>query len=207
MEIAYTRYIQAAYIAKKSEEAKEKGMKAISDQLFTLFNATEKLRQESLKIEEETLYWDLMGVVGNSLKLIKEKIRPALSVMETVGHSQACLSLGLEGEQHYLPLKGVTLGDREEASQEMEKVSQLLMKFEEDFRVRKEEVEAREPNLRRLREAYSKLASDYGACLSLLTESDRKCGVMEGLATHEVSLLCSLKQLKLAEEEANKGES
>ena len=58
----------------KSREAKEKGVKQINDQLFTLFNATEKLRQESLKIEQETLYWDLMGVVGNSLQLIKVAI-------------------------------------------------------------------------------------------------------------------------------------
>jgi len=199
MEHAYTRYIQAVYIEKKSREAKDAGVKQLNDQLFTLFNATEKLRQESLKIEQETLYWDLMGVVGNSLQLIKEKIRPALDVMGMVDCALKRTALGLESSEDFLPVKGIALGDREEAAREMEKVRELLGKFNEDFKARQGEVEAWNPELTRLREAYCKIASDYSRCLSLLSECEAKVELIDGLATHEVSLLCSLKQLKEAE--------
>lgn len=206
LEDSYIRAIQAQYINKKALEMKEAGMKQMNDQLFTLFNATEKLRVESMKVEEEKMYWDLLTLVGRSLRLVEGRLRPALELMASLSHQLERLGLGLEACEHHLPVKGVTLGDTQVARLQMEQVSSLLEKFNTDFAGRKGEIEERDLNLNRLRVSFEKMARDYGRCLSLLREVDTSVSSLESISKHEVSLLCSFKQLERAEQRVREEE-
>merc|ERR1719466_310676 len=58
MDAAYTRYLQAKFIEMKSRQAREKAEKDSANQLFRAFSATENLRQEMLRKQEESLMWN-----------------------------------------------------------------------------------------------------------------------------------------------------
>jgi len=204
IEIAYIRYIQAEYIAKKTREAKETGNKEIQDQLYTVWNATEKLRQETAKIELERNYWDTLALVGRSLKLVKEKISPALELMLSVDGNLKRVGEGLDLVQHHLEVKGVTLTDQESAEEELEALCSLIKEFNRDFEARRIELGSRASDMKKLADAYEKVASDYKARLNLLRDCMKKAEQCNKLTIQETSLLMSFHDLREAEEKAAK---
>ena len=74
------RYLQAKFIELKSHQAKEKAKKDCENQLFHAFSATEKLRQEMMRKQEEDLMWSNIALMRKSLELVEIKLSPALLV-------------------------------------------------------------------------------------------------------------------------------
>ena len=74
------RYLQAKFIEIKSRQAKEKAKKDCENQLFHAFSATEKLRQEMMRQQEENLMWSNIALMRKSLELVETKLSPALMV-------------------------------------------------------------------------------------------------------------------------------
>merc|ERR1719186_2286524 len=84
MSVAYTRYLQAKFIEMKSRQAREKAEKDCENQLFHAFSATEKLRQEMMRKQEENLMWSNIALMRKSLELVETKLAPVLMVLGSV---------------------------------------------------------------------------------------------------------------------------
>ena len=81
--LLFFRYIQAHFIELKSSQALEKAERECASQLYEAFSATEKLRQEVMRLEDEDLLQSNIAVVKETLNLIDLKIKPILKVRST----------------------------------------------------------------------------------------------------------------------------
>jgi len=200
LEIAYTRYIQACFIAMRSREAKDKVKKEIDNQIFTAFSATEKLRQEVAKVKEEKELWDCLAKVGKSLKLVKEKLSPALDLMAATNDKLGRVVEGLDKVQHHLIVQGINLPDQQTAATELDTLSKMFVNFNQQFESVKEELGRRSPQVECLAAEYEQVASHYSYCLTLVKRARVLMNQVDSLATQEASLAISLDMLKKEEE-------
>jgi len=205
LEVAYTRYIQACFIAMKSREAKEEVKKEVDNQIFTAFSATEKLRKEAAAMKEEKKCWECLAKVGRVLKLVKEKLAPALELMAGADGKLARMVEGLDKVQHHLIVQGITLPDQEVAAKELESMSTLFAQFYEEFEPLEGELRKRAPQIKCLAAEYEQVASQYSYCLELVKRARRLLRQVDSLKTQEASLAISFDQLRKEERKMNAG--
>ena len=74
------RYLQAKFIEMRSRQAKERVEKECRNQLFHAFSATESLRQELMRKQEEEQMWSNIAMMKKSLEVVEMKLSPALNV-------------------------------------------------------------------------------------------------------------------------------
>merc|ERR1719369_547220 len=197
MNIAYTRYLQAKFIEMRSRQAKEKAERDCEKQLFHVFSATENLRQEMMRKQEEKLMWSNIAMMKKSLEIIETKLSPALMVLESVNEKLSLVGTGLDKVKHNLMVQGVNLEDQETAARELESLSEMFKKFNEDVLVHKNVIEAEGIDVARMAEEYSSLAQKYSRTVQLIEECKSLLEQADQLTNQEASLAISLSQLEL----------
>jgi len=194
---AYTRYIQAKFIELKSSQALEKAERECASQLYEAFSATEKLRQEVMRLEDEDLLQSNIAVVKDTLNLIDLKIKPILKEYESFNIQLASTAAGLESVKHYLTVKGINLPDQEASAREMEKLAGLFRKFNADVVGARAQI-AGSLDIQRTAELYSTLAEKYENILAVLKNCSLLHEEASDLVEQETSLIFSMNQLAVA---------
>jgi len=197
MSVAYTRYLQAKFIEMKSRQAREKAEKDCENQLFHAFSATEKLRQEMMRKQEENLMWSNIALMRKSLELVETKLAPVLMVLGSVNEKLSLVAGGLDRVKHNLIVQGINLADQETAASELESLSKMFIKFNEDVAVHKNVVEAEGVEVARMAEEYSSLADKYSKTIELIKDCRSMLEQADQLASQEASLAISLSQLEM----------
>jgi len=197
MNVAYSRYLQAKYIEMKSRQTKEKIKKDCENQLFHAFSATEKLRQEMMRKQEENLMWSNIALMRKSLELVEAKLAPVLMVLESVNEKLSLVATGLDRVKHNLIVQGISIADQETAAVELEKLSKMFVKFNEDVLVHKNVVEAEGMNVSKMAVEYSSLADKYSKTIELIKDCRSMLEKADELSSQEASLAISLSQLEM----------
>jgi len=197
MNVAYTRYLQAKFIQMKSRQAKERAEKECQNQLYRAFSATENLRQEIMRKQEEKIMWTNIAMMKKSLEIVETKLAPALKVLESVNEKLNLVGMGLDKVKHNLLVQGVNLADQETAAQELESLSEMFKKFNHDVVGHRNVIEAKGIDVKKMAQEYSSLSEKYSRtveirkeCKGLLEQADR-------LTAQEASLAISLSQLEM----------
>merc|ERR1712179_617232 len=196
MNVAYTRYLQAKFIEMRSRQAKERAEKECRNQLFHAFSATENLRQEIMRKQEEELMWSNIAMMKKSLE-VEKKLSPALNVLESVNYKLSLVGVGLDKVKHNLIVQGVNLADQETAAKELESLSEMFKKFNEDVVVHKNVIEAEGVDVAKMAAEYSNLAEKYSRTVEILKDCESLLGQADQLTDQEASLAISLSQLEM----------
>lgn len=195
MELAYTRYLQAKFIEMKSREAREQVEREAREQIFRAHLATQQLQQRILEQKEKVQVNQALEVIKKSLEVIEEKMEPILQAVGEMNEKLGLVVGELDHAQHHLPVQGVDLKDQETAKEELDKISDILTKFNDNFRAYKEQVREQE-DVGNMALDYKIAAEKYVEVLSLVAKCRKMIEENNSLAVQEASLAVSMEQLK-----------
>lgn len=195
LELAYTRYLQAKFIEMKSREAREEVEREAREQIFRAHLATQQLQQRILEEKQKVQVNQALEVIKRSLEIVEEKMEPMLQAVREMNEKLGLVVGELDHAQHYLPVQGIDLKDQETAKKELDKISEVLIKFNDNFSAYKEQVREQE-NVGKMALDYKIAAEKYVEVLSLVAKCRKMIEEENSLAVQEASLAVSMEQLK-----------
>jgi len=195
LELAYTRYLQAKFIEMKSREAREQVEREAREQIFRAQLATQQLQQRILEEKEKLQVNQALEVIKKSLEIVEDKMEPMLKAVREVNEKLGLVVGELDHAQHHLPVQGIDLKDQETARKELDKISDVLIKFNDNFSAYKEQVREQE-DVGKMAVDYKIAAEKYVEVLSLVAKCRKMIEENNSLAVQEASLAVSMEQLK-----------
>lgn len=195
LELAYTRYLQAKFIEMKSREAREQVEREAREQIFRAQLATQQLQQRILEEKEKVQVNQALEVIKKSLEIVEDKMEPMLQAVREVNEKLGLVVGELDHAQHHLPVQGIDLKDQETAKKELDKISDVLIKFNDNFSAYKEQVREQE-DVGKMAVDYKIAAEKYVEVLSLVAKCRKMIEEENSLAVQEASLAVSMEQLK-----------
>jgi len=203
LEGAYTRYIQACYIWKKTLEAKEKAREDARRQILTAFFATEELRLEVQRREQAAQRKEAIKMLNKSLEVLETKMPHLMKMLQPVNEKLADVSSNLDQVKHNLVVQGINISDKEAGLKQLEKISNFLETFLEEMSRYNEVARAEEEILGKMARETTMMKADYRDIVDLARECKKKIKQNEDLVVRQASLALSLSQLKKNKEELN----
>ena len=104
-----SRYIQASYIKMRSEEAKRQAEMDVKKQILKAFFATEELRVQVEKKEQEMQFQSCFSLARKSLQVLETKLAPLLQVVKSSNNKVRMVAESLEHVKHNLVVQVTTL--------------------------------------------------------------------------------------------------
>lgn len=199
---AYTRYIQACYIRKKTLEAKEKAKEDAKRQILTAFFATEELRLEVQRRQQALQRKEAMEMLNKSLEILETKLPLLMEKLKPVSEKLEDVARNLDQVKHNLVVQGINLSDREDGLMQLEKISTFFETFLEEVSVYHEVSRAEEESLHEMARQTTVMRADYRDIVELVRECKKRIKQNEDLAVRQASLALSLSQLKQSKEHA-----
>ena len=92
--------------------------------------------------------------------------------------------------------QGINLADQDTAARELESLSKMFIKFNEDVMVHRNVVEAEGMDVAKMAKEYSSLAEKYSRTIELIQDCRTMLEQADQLASQEASLAISLSQLE-----------
>jgi len=196
LDAAYTRYIQSCYIRMKAEEAKKKAQVESERQIMRAFFATEELRLEVQKKEEELQLKNSIKMMKISLDVIEKKLSPLLKVLGPVNSKLELVAANLDKVKHNLVVQGIDLADRDQATRQLETISGMFVQCIEDVKDYKDVAVDEDEDLSKANHDAAKLSQYYTKIVDLVQNCKKLLKHSEALTAQQASLAISLKALE-----------
>jgi len=201
LEGAYTRYIQACYIRKKTLEAKEKAREDARRQILSAFFATEELRLEVQRREQAAQRKEAIKMLNKSLEVLETKLPHLMKMLLPVNEKLSNVASNLDQVKHNLVVQGMNISDKEAGLKQLEKISNFLETFLEEVSLYNEVARAEEESLGKMARYTTLMKADYRDIVEFVRECKKKIKQNEDLVVRQASLALSLSQLKKSKEE------
>merc|ERR1712201_13437 len=141
--------------------------------------------------------WTNIAMMKNSLEIVETKLAPALKVLESVNEKLNLVGMGLDKVKHNLIVQGVNLADQETAAKELESLSEMFKKFNQDVVVHKNVIEAKGLDVSKMAQEYSSLSEKYSRTVDIIKECKGLLEQADRLTAQGASLAISLSQLEM----------
>ena len=109
VECVHSRYIQACYIRKKTQEAKEKAKEDARRQILTAFFATEELRLEVQRRQQAAQRKEAMKMLNKSLEILETKLPLLMEKLQPVSEKLADVASSLDQVKHNLVVQVILI--------------------------------------------------------------------------------------------------